>query len=85
MFVQTVLEEIKIKAEYPTFRFLFMFTSVVGGALLATGTRAFSGFGQPNLTWFALALLLLSGLALIGERLRRTTTRLLPVLANRRT
>ena len=85
MFVQTVLEEIKIKAEYPTFRFLFMFTGVVGGALLATGARDFSSFGQPNPTWLALALLLLSGIALSGERLRRKTTQLLPVLANRRT
>ncbi len=85
MFVQTGLEEIKIKAEYPTFRFLFMFTGVVGGALLATGAREFSGFGQPNLTWLALALLLLSSSALSGALLRRKTTDLLPVLAHRRT
>lgn len=85
MFVQTVLEEIKIKAEYPTFRFLFMFAGVVGAALLATDMRADGGAAQPNPIWFAVALLLLSGLALGGERIWRKTTQLLPVRANRRT
>ncbi len=84
MFVQTVLEEIKIKAEYPPFRFLFMFIGVVSGSLLATGVRDFSVLGQPSLTWsfLAIALLLLSSLVLSGGI---THLSLSPVIANRRT
>ena len=90
MFVQTVLEEIKIKAEYPPFRFLFMFIGVVSGALLATGVRDFSVLQQPSPAWsfLAIALLLLSSLALGGGMLwQKATNRSLislPLLANRR-
>jgi hypothetical protein len=79
MFVQTVLEKVKIKAEFPTFRFLFMFTGIIGGALLATGERDFT-----NLMWLTLVLSSLSGIALSGERFQFKTTRLSPVVTNRR-
>ncbi len=66
MFVQTVLEEIKLKAEYPPFRFLFMLVGVGFAALLATSMRDFSIWQLSSLTWafLPLALILLGRLTL---------------------
>jgi hypothetical protein len=79
MFVQTVLEKVKIKAEYPTFRFLFMLTGMIGGAWMAAGVR-----DLINWMWLALVLSSLSGMALCGERFQFKPLRLLPVFIKRR-
>ena len=87
MFVQTVLEEIKIKAEYPPFRFLFMFIGVISGALLATGIRDFGVLQQPSLTWSFLALALFVTILLTlgcGMFYKATNLSILPLLVNRR-
>ncbi len=90
MFVQTVLEEIKIKAEYPPFRFLFMFIGVVAGALIATGVRDFSVLEQPSLTWSFLAIALFVtisltlGCGMFWQKATKLSLLSLPVIANRR-
>lgn len=87
MFVQTVLEEIKIKAEYPTFRFLFMLVGIVFGTLVATGIRDFSNLQQPSLMWSLVNLTLLVMISLILGMFwqKATNLSLSPVIANCRT
>lgn len=85
MFVQTVLEEIKIKAEYPSFRFLFMFLGLLSGAVFATAISDFSVLPQPSLAWsfLAVALFLLSSLVLMFWN-NAANLSLSPVIARRR-
>ena len=68
MFVKNIREEIQLKMENPSTRFLLMFLGVVSGVplLFAAGTHDFNVLQQPGLAWSFLAMAVFVSISLVS-------------------